>query len=83
MAFGQTVDAVVQQNHVQVDVTAYGVDEVITADGETVTVTGDLPYRQVGINNLGTCRDGGSTSVNSLHCIRIHVVGQTAGTADT
>ena len=52
MTFGQTVDAVVQQNHVQVDVTAYGVDEVITADGQTVTVAGDLPYRQVGIGNL-------------------------------
>ena len=52
MTFGQTVDAVVQQNHVQVDVTAYGVDEVITADGQTVTVAGDLPYRQVGIATL-------------------------------
>ena len=83
LTFGQTVDAVVQQNHVQVDVTAYGVDEVITADGQTVTVAGDLPYRQVGIGNLGTCRDGSSTSVDGLHRIRIHVIGQTAGAADT
>ena len=52
LTFGQTVDAVVQQNHVQVDITAYGVDEVVTADGQTVTVAGDLPYRQVGIGNL-------------------------------
>ena len=83
LTFGQAVDAVVQQNHVQVDVTAYGVDEVITADGQTVTVAGDLPYRQVGIGNLGTCRDGSSTSVDGLHRIRIHIIGQTAGAADT
>ena len=51
--------------------------------GQTVTVAGDLPYRQVGIGNLGTCRDGSSTSVDGLHRIRIHVIGQTAGAADT
>ena len=42
--------------------------------GQTVTVAGDLPYRQVGIGNLGTCRDGSSTSVDGLHRIRIHII---------
>ena len=61
-----------------------GVKKIVTdIDSQTVTVTGDLPYRQVGIGNLGTCRDGSSTSVDGLHRIRIHVIGQTAGAADT
>ena len=33
LSFRQAVDTVVQQNHVQVDVAAVGMDEVVAADG--------------------------------------------------
>ena len=43
LTFSQTVDTVVQQNHIQVDIATYRMDEVIAANGQPVTVTGNLP----------------------------------------
>ena len=44
----------------------------ITApDGQTVTVAGDFASPSRLDCNLGTCRDGSSTSVDGLHRIRI------------
>ena len=63
MTFGQTVDAVVQQNHVQVDVTAYGVDEVITADGQTVTVAG-------WVKSIRDMKNFGFVTLNDGSCFR-------------
>ena len=34
LSFGQTVDLVVEQQNIDVDVTAYGVDQVVAADGQ-------------------------------------------------
>ena len=83
MSFRQTVDTVVQQNHVQVDVAAVGMDEVVAADGESVAVAAHLPYGEFRIGNLATGGNGSGTSVNGVHAVGIHIVGQTAGTADT
>ena len=33
-----TVDTVVQKNHVKVDITTVGVDEMVTTDSQTVTI---------------------------------------------
>ena len=83
LPLGQTVDTVVEQNHVQVDVTTVGMDEVVTADSQSVTVARHLPYGQVGVGNLGTCGYGGSTAVDGVHAVGGHIVRQTAGAADT
>lgn len=83
MSFCQAVDTVVQQNHVQVDVAAVGMDEVVAADGESVAVAAHLPYGEFRIGNLATGGNGSGTSVNGVHAVGIHIVGQTAGTADT
>ena len=83
MSFRQAVDTVVQQNHVQVDVAAVGMDKVVAADGESVAVAAHLPYSEFRIGNLATGGNGSGTSVNGVHAVGIHIVGQTAGTADT
>ena len=44
LSLGQAVDTVVQENHVQVDVTTVGVNEVVATDSQSVTITTDLPY---------------------------------------
>ena len=83
LALGQTIDTVVEQNHVQVDVTTVGVDEVVTTDSQSVTVARHLPYGEVGVGNLGTRGNSGSTAVDGVHAVGGHIVRQTAGAADT
>ena len=74
MSLGQTVNAVVQQNHIQVNVTADSVDEVVTTDCQAITVTGNLPDSQIGISYFGSCCNSSCTSVYSVEAIRIYIV---------
>ena len=83
MTLRQTVDAVVEEDHIEVDVTTVGVDEVVTTDSQTVAVARYLPDGEVGVSDLGACSDGSGTTVNGIHAVSSHVVGQTAGTTDT
>jgi len=47
LTLGHTVDTVIEQNQVDVDVTTAGVDEVVATDGGAVAVAGDHPYAEV------------------------------------
>ena len=82
LALGEPVDAVVEQNHVQVDVPAVGMDEMVAADGQTVTVAAHLPHGEGRIGHLCACGDGCRTAVDGVHAIGGHVVGQTAAASD-
>ncbi len=82
LPFREAVDAVVQQNHVEVDVAAVGVDEVVAADGEAVAVAADLPHVELGVGDLGAGGDGGGAPVDGVHAVGGHVMGQTAAAAD-
>lgn len=76
LALGQTVDSVVQKNHVQIDIPSVGMYEVIAADGEAVAVTADLPYRKFRIGHFATRGDGCSPAVDSIHAVGVHIVRQ-------
>ena len=80
---GEAVDLVVHQHDVQIYVAAYGVDEVVTTDGEAVAVAGDEPYADVGACRFDAGSDGGATAVNGVEAVSVHVVRQTRGAADT
>ena len=58
-------------------------DEVVTTNCQTVTVTGDLPDSQIGIGNFSTCCNSSGTSVDSVEPIRIYIVRQAGRTTDT
>ncbi len=58
-------------------------DEVITADGETVAVAGNLPYGQLGIGGLDAGGDGGRTSMDGVHSVSVHVVWKAGTAADS
>ena len=58
-------------------------DEVITTDCQTVTVTGNLPDSQIWIGYFCSCCNSSGTSVNSVEPIRIYVVRQAGRTTDT
>jgi hypothetical protein len=51
-------------------------DEMVAADGETVTVARDLPYGHLGISHLEACGDGCRTSVDGVEAIGVHIVGE-------
>ena len=57
--------------------------EVVAANGEAVAVARNLPYGHVGISHLIACRHSGSTSMDSVEAVGIHVVRQTRTTAYT
>ena len=48
------VDLVVEKHDVDIDVTTDRVDEVVTTDGQSITVTGCLPNGQVRVGHLHT-----------------------------
>ena len=48
LALGESVDLVVEQQDVEVDVAAYGVDEVVASDCEAVAVAAYLPDAEFG-----------------------------------
>ena len=83
LSLGESIDAVVEQDHVEVDVASVGVDEVVTSDGESVAVAAHLPYRKFRVSHLASRGDGSSTSVDGVHAVSGHIVGQTAGASDT
>ena len=83
LSFGETVNLVIEQHHVQVDVTADGVDEMVAADGERVAVARHHKDAQVGVGRLETRSDGVGTAVYAVETVCAHVIGETRRTADT
>ena len=47
LPLGQSVDAVVEEHDVDVEITPDGVDQVVAADAQGVAVAGDDPHREV------------------------------------
>ena len=82
LSFGQTVDLVVEEDAVEVDVAPDGVDEVIAADGQRVAVARADPDAQVGIGYLDACRHSVGTAVNGVKSEGLHVVDETRRAAD-
>ena len=58
-------------------------DEMVTTNGQAVTITGNLPNSKIRISHLGSRSNGCRTSVDGVHAIRIHVIRQTRRTSDT
>ena len=78
LSLGESVDTVVEQNHVKVDVTAHGMDEMVSTNGKSVTVTANLPDGEVWIGNLRTSSNSCCTTMDGLHGICINIIWKTA-----
>src|SRR5699024_8836584 len=76
------VDPVVEQQDVEVDVAAQGVDEVIAADGHGVAVAGDHPDGLVLAGGDQSGGDGRRAAVDGVHAVGVEVVREAAGAAD-
>ncbi len=82
LALGQPVDAVVEQQDVEVDVAAQDVDQVVAADRERVAVAGDDPHRQLGPRRLEPGGDRRRAAVDGVEAVGVHVVREAARAAD-
>ena len=82
LPLGQAVDLVVEENDVQVDVAADGVDEVVAADGQRVAVTGRHPDREARVGHLDARCHGVGAAVDRVEAEGLHVVDEARRAAD-
>ena len=82
LTLGETVDTIVQENHIQVYVSAVGMYEVVAANGKAITVATYLPYGKAWVCYLAACCNGCGTAVYGVHAVGGHIVRQTAGATD-
>ncbi len=52
LPLGQTINPIVEQHHVHIQIASQHMDEVIAADRKRIAVTGDHPNHQVGASRL-------------------------------
>ncbi len=78
LAFGKTVDLVVEKNDVDVEVSPERVNQVVAPDGKGVAITGDDPHAELWASDLEPGRDCGCAPVDGVEAVRVHVVGEAA-----
>src|SRR5262249_6571464 len=82
LALGQTVDLIVEEDDLDVDVAPEGVQQVSGADGQAVAVAGDDPDGEVRTSHLQAGGEGGSATVDGVEAVGVHVVREAAGAAN-
>ena len=74
LPLGHTVNLVVEEHQIDVDVPADGVDEMVTADSQRVTVAAHLPDAEIRIGDLHSGRDRGGAAVDAVEPVGVHIV---------
>ena len=82
LPLGQAVNAVVEQDDVEVHVAADAVHQVVATDRKAVAVAGDDPHHQVGAARLEAGRYGRRATVDRVHAVSVHVIRKAARAAD-
>src|SRR4029077_10730874 len=82
LAFRQAIDAVIEEQNFQADVSPEHVNRVIAADGERIAIPGRDPDFELWPDSLNTCSDGGRAAVNRVKAERVHVIGEAARAAN-
>ena len=82
LAFGQSVDLVVEQQDRQIDVAAKRMDQMIAADRQHVAVAADDPHIEIRAGHGEAGRDRRRAAVNRVHPVGVPVVRETSGAAD-
>ena len=77
LALGQAINLVIEENDIDVDIPSDGMDEVVSTDSESITITTGLSYGKVRICDLDTCRNSSGTSVDTVEAISIHIIRKT------
>ena len=83
LTFSQTIDTVIEQADVQVHIAPYLMNEMVSSDSQTVSITTHLPNRQFRMTRFQTRSNGSSTTVNGVKTVCIEIMRHTATAADT
>src|SRR5689334_7507905 len=82
LPLGQTVDLVVEEQDLAVEVAAEHVHRVVAADRQRVAVAGDDPHVELGVCELHASRDCGRAAVDGVKAVARHVIRKSARAAD-
>ena len=82
LALREPVDAVIEENDVQVHVAAHGVQQMVAADAQPVAVACNDKDRQFWARSLEASREGEGAAVDAVEAVSLHVVRKTAGAAN-
>lgn len=76
MSFGKSVDLVIDEHHIDVHIAPDHVDKVIVTNRHTIAVAGYEPHTEIRVCHLYTCGNRSTSSVDSVHAIGIHIIGE-------
>ena len=82
LPLGQAIDAVVEQYDVDVNIAPNRVQEMIAANTQPVSITGDDPNTQIGSCRLETGRECRCATVNTVDPIGVDVIWKSTGATD-
>src|ERR1019366_3237536 len=77
------VDAIVEEENLEIHISAEGVEQVVTADGQGVAVTGGDPDIEIGPGELQARGDRGRAAMDGVKAVGVEVIGKSAGANDT
>src|SRR5579875_103512 len=83
LSFCKPIDSVIEQKDSQIHVATQHMDQVITTYRKSVAVPGHDPDVELWARYLETRGKRGSTTVDGMKTVGIHVVRKTAGASDT
>ena len=82
MTFGQAVNAVIEKQDINIDVSTEDVHQVVATDAQPIAVSRDQPYVELWIGDLDASGDSRRTTVDGVKTVGVHVVREPARAAD-
>ncbi len=83
LSFCESVDAVIEEQDFDIDISPHGVNELRSPDTESVAVACDDPDLQIGSYPFESSSDGGRASMDAVHTVSFEVVGKAARAPDS
>src|SRR6267378_5760622 len=82
LPLGETVDLIIEEENLEIDVAPQYVQHVVPADRQAVAVTCDDPHVELGIGELDSSGDGRRPPVDRVESVRRQVIREPGRAAD-
>ena len=69
--------SMVEENHIDVYIPSDCVNEVVSTNCKCLTVSASLPNGKSGISHFDSRGNGGSTSVDTVESVSVHIIWET------
>ncbi len=74
LPLGKSVDSVVEEQDIDVNIAPYGVYKMVASYRESISIPADLPHCKRGVGDLDAGAYGGSASVDGMESIGVHII---------